>query len=423
MYFWYKLLTYLFYPFTPFFLFLRKLKKKEHSIRYKEKLSQINTPRGEGFLIWFHVVSVGEAISILPLIENFEQDEKIKRILITSITVSSAEVLKKKFNKNTKVIHQFLPLDIPKFVKNFLKHWSPNLSIFIDSEIWPNLIFQIKERNIPLLMVNGRITKKTFSRWKFSKNFSKKIFEKFDLCIAANNETENYLKILGAQNIKNYGNLKFANTKLNSNNNLNSAFLNKIKNRKIWCAASTHPSEEIFCAKTHLMLKKNYNNILTIIIPRHVDRIKTINDELSNLNLTISLFSKFDQMNTDTDILLIDSYGEASKFYNISKCVFLGKSLIKSLINDGGQNPIEPSRLGCKIFHGPNVSNFTEIYEYLKSLGVAEQVSSPEELIQSLDEEFKEDKANNNQAIEKIDNYGLNILNNVIKEIKIYINT
>ena len=423
MYFWYKLLTYLFYPFAPFFLFLRKLKKKEHPIRYKEKLSQINTPRGEGFLIWFHVASVGEAMSILPLIENFEQDGKIKRILITSITLSSAEVLKKKFNKNTKVIHQFLPFDILKYVKKFLKHWSPNLSIFIDSEIWPNLIFQIKERNIPLLMVNGRISKKTFSRWKFSKNFSKKIFEKFDLCIVANNETENYLKILGAQNIKNYGNLKFANTKLNSNNNLNAAFLNKIKNRKIWCAASTHPSEEIFCAKTHLMLKKNYNNILTIIIPRHVDRIKTINDELSNLNLTISLFSKFDQMNIDTDILLIDSYGETSKFYNISKCVLLGKSLIKSSTNDGGQNPIEPSRLGCKIFHGPNVSNFTEIYEYLKSLGVADQVSSPEELNQSLVEEFKEDKANNNQVIEKIDNYGLNILNNVIKEIKIYINT
>jgi len=423
MYYWYKLLTYLFYPFASFFLFLRKLKKKEHPTRYKEKLSQINTPRGGGFLIWFHVASVGEAMSILPLIENFEQDEKIKKILITSITVSSAEVLKKKFNKNTKVIHQFLPLDIPKFAKKFLKHWSPNLSIFIDSEIWPNLIFQIKENRIPLLMVNARISKKTFSRWKFSKNFSKKIFEKFDSCIVANNETENYLKILGAQNIKNYGNLKFANTKLNSNNNLNSAFLNKIKNRKIWCAASTHPSEEIFCAKTHLMLKKNYNNILTIIIPRHVDRIKTINDELSNLNLTISLFSKFDQMNIDTDILLIDSYGETSKFYNISKCVLLGKSLIKSPTNGGGQNPIEPSRLGCKIFHGPNVSNFTEIYEYLKSLGVADQVSNPEELNQSLVEEFKEDKANNNQVIEKIDNYGLNILNNVIKEIKIYINT
>ena len=127
-------------------------------------------------MIWFHVASVGEAMSILPLIENFEQDGKIKRILITSITVSSAEVLKKKFNKNTKVIHQFLPFDILKYVKKFLKHWSPNLSIFIDSEIWPNLIFQIKENRIPLLMVNARISKKTFSRWKFSKIFRSQKF-------------------------------------------------------------------------------------------------------------------------------------------------------------------------------------------------------------------------------------------------------
>ena len=149
MYIWYKLLTYLFYPFAPFFLFLRKLKKKEHSIRYREKLSHINISRGEGFLVWFHVASVGEAMSILPLIENFEQDGKIKRILITSITVSSAEVLKKKFNKNTKVIHQFLPFDILKYVKKFLKHWAPNLSIFIDSEIWPNLILQINEKKFP----------------------------------------------------------------------------------------------------------------------------------------------------------------------------------------------------------------------------------------------------------------------------------
>ena len=175
MYFWYKFFTYLFYPFAPSYLYFRKLRKKEDLIRYKEKLSKINISRDGGFLIWFHVASVGEAMSIFPLIENFEQDKKIKIILITSITVSSAEVLKKKFNKNTKVIHQFLPFDIPKFVKKFLKHWSPNLSIFIDSEIWPNLIFQIKERSIPLLMVNGRISKKTFLKWKSSKKFSKKL--------------------------------------------------------------------------------------------------------------------------------------------------------------------------------------------------------------------------------------------------------
>ena len=417
MYFWYKLLTYLFYPFTPFFLFLRKLKKKEHPIRYKEKLSQINTPRGEGFLIWFHVASVGEAMSILPLIENLEQEQKIKKILITTITLSSAEVLQKRLSENKKIVHQFLPFDIPIFVNKFLNHWSPNLSIFVESEIWPNLIFQIKKRNIPLLLVNGRITKKTFNRWNLLKNFSKKIFEKFDLCLVANTESENFLKILGVQNIKNYGNLKFTNTKINSKKSLDSILINKIEGRKIWCAASTHPTEEIFCAETHLKLKKIYNNILTIIIPRHVNRVRKIKDDLSNLNLKIVSYSSFNKMSIDTDILVIDTYGEASKFFNVSKCVFLGGSLIKH----GGQNPIEPSRLGCKIFHGPNVNNFTEIYEYLKSLGVANKIHSPEELNQSLVEELKSNKADNDEIIEKIENYGQNILNNVIKELKKYI--
>ena len=146
MYFWYKFLTYLIYPFAHLYLFIRKIKKKEHPTRYIEKLSQINKPRNKGFLVWCHVASVGEAMSILPLIEKFEQEEKINKILITTITLSSARVLQKKFNQNTKIIHQFLPLDIIKFVSKFLEHWSPNLSIFIDSEIWPNLIFQIKKK-------------------------------------------------------------------------------------------------------------------------------------------------------------------------------------------------------------------------------------------------------------------------------------
>ena len=150
MYFWYKLLTYLFYPFAPIYLYFRKLRKKEDLSRYKEKLSKINIPRDDGFLIWFHVASVGEAMSILPLIENCIQEQKINKILITSITLSSGKLLEKKFNQNGKVIHQFLPLDVPILTNKFLKHWKPNLSIFIDSEIWPNLILQINKKNIPL---------------------------------------------------------------------------------------------------------------------------------------------------------------------------------------------------------------------------------------------------------------------------------
>ena len=230
MYFWYKFFTYLFYPFAPFYLYFRKLRKKEDFIRYKEKLSKINIPRDNGFLIWFHIASVGEAMSILPLIESCLEEKKIDKILLTSITLSSGKILEKKFSQNTKVIHQFLPLDISVLTKKFLEHWRPNLSIFIDSEIWPNLILQINEKKIPLLLINGRITKKTFNRWKLIINFAKKIFGKFDLCLASNKESEHFLKILGAKNIKNHGNIKFAESKENLKNKLDVYLLNKINN-------------------------------------------------------------------------------------------------------------------------------------------------------------------------------------------------
>ena len=421
MYFWYRLFTYLFYPFAPIYLYFRKIKKKEDSISYKEKLSRIETAREEGFLIWFHVASVGEAMSILPLIESCIEEKKIDKILLTSITLSSGNVLKKRFSQNVKVFHQFLPLDISVWTNKFLDHWKPNLSIFIDSEIWPNLISQISKKKIPLLLINARITKKSFDRWKLIIGFAKKIFEKFDLCIASNKESESFLKILGAKNIKNYGNLKFSKIKTELNNKLDSDFLIKIENRKIWCGASTHPTEEILCAKSHLKIKEKYKNILTIIIPRHIDRIKTIYEELSKLNLKIVLSSNLSQVDAKTDVILVDSYGESLKFYNISKYVFLGKSLTTSLTKDSGQNPIEPARLGCKIFHGPYVSNFAEIYKYFNELGISKEVNSSNELSLSLVEEFKDNKPKNPEIAEKIETYCQNILNNVTMKIKKYI--
>ena len=147
MYYWYKFFTYLFYPFAPIYLYFRKIRKKEDAIRFKEKLSKINISRDNGFLLWFHVASVGEAMSILPLIENCIDEKKINKILITSITLSSGKILEKRYSKNSKVIHQFLPLDVPIFINKFLDHWKPNLSVFIDSEIWPNLILQISKKN------------------------------------------------------------------------------------------------------------------------------------------------------------------------------------------------------------------------------------------------------------------------------------
>jgi len=421
MYIWYRFFTYLFFIFAPIYLFFRKIRKKEDAIRYKEKLSKINIARQEGFLVWFHIASVGEAMSILPLVDKFIQEKKISKILITSITLSSGKILEKKFSEVDKVIHQFLPLDVTHLTNKFLNHWQPNLSIFVDSEIWPNLIINISKKKIPLILINARITKKSFVRWKFISNFAKKVFKKFDLCIASNKESENFLKILGAKNVLNYGNLKFSNIKTNLNKKLDLDFLEKIKNRKVWCAASTHPTEEVLCAKSHLKIKKNYNNILTIIIPRHINRVEKIKIELLKLNLKIVLASELDQIDSKTDILIVDSYGETLKFFNISKNVFLGKSLVASLIKDGGQNPIEPARLGCNILHGPYISNFAEAYDYLKKLGVTREVNSSDELSMALIEEFKKDKAKNAEIVAKIENYGQNILNNVIIELKKYI--
>ncbi len=421
MYFCYKFITYLLYPFASIYLHVRKLRKKESPQRYKEKISKITSPRGDGFLIWFHVASVGEAMSILPLINNYIHDEKVNKILITTITLSSSKVLEKRFSNNTKIVHQFLPLDITFFVDKFLNHWKPNLSIFIDSEIWPNLIFQIKIKKIPLLLINARITRKSFFRWKLVIGFAKKIFEKFDLCIASNKESEKFLKFLGAKNIKNHGNLKFSNIKNDIDKKLNSNLIDKFYNRKIWCAASTHPTEEIICAEAHIKVKKHYNNIFTIIIPRHIDRAEKIKKNLLNLNLKVVLLSDSYQLDSNTDILIVNSYGEALKFYNISRNVFLGKSLIKSLTNDSGQNPIEAARLGCKIYHGPNVSNFEEIYKYLGDLNMTKVVQNSDELALSLVEEFRDNISKNAEITKKIENYGQNILNNVIIELKKYI--
>ena len=180
-------------------------------------------------------------------------------------------------------------------------------------------------------------------------------------------------------------------------------------------------NEELLCGTTHFKIKKKHDNVLTIIIPRHINRVNKISDDLLKLNLKVILFSNIDQMSDETDVILVDSYGETLKFFNVSKYVFVGKSFVESLKNDSGQNPIEAARLGCKIYHGPNVSNFKEIYDHFNTLGITKKVNNPEELSLSLIGEFNDDKPKNYQVVSKIENYGHNIFNNVNAELKKYI--
>ena len=358
----YKLLTNVVCFFAPVILKIRTYRKKEDENRYAEKLCIINKKRPQGRLVWFHAASVGELLSVIPLLEKLEKNETIRTILFTTSTLSSSKIFEKKI-KSKKIIHQFFPFDKNIFAKKFLDHWLPNLVIFIESEIWPNFIFNIKNKKIPLILLNARITFETYIRWKKIPNFARLIFSSFDMCLSQNKETEKYLKNLGAKKINNLGNLKFSKSKLTLSEKLNKNILKMFQYKKIWCASSTHDSEEIFCSKIHIELKKKIKNIILIIIPRHVHRCDEIVKELNKMNLKVFVHGSKSKLNRNIDIYLVNTFGETQKFFNISNFVFLGGSII----NHGGQNPIEAARMGCKIYHGPHTSNFREVYSYLNS--------------------------------------------------------
>ncbi len=409
MFFFYKILINLVFFFSPIIIIFRIFKGKEDASRFKEKIGFFSKKRNEGKLIWFHGASVGEIQSIVPLIERFEKNKKIKQILITSNTVSSSFIIKNvKFKKT---IHQFFPIDCNFVSEKFLNYWKPTKAFFIDSEIWPNTINNLYKRNIPIFLLNGRITKKSFRRWKFFSYFAKSIFGKFYLCLSSNIETKKYLKKLGAKNIKLIGNLKFSQSE-NEKNNLDKNLINLINSKKTWCASSTHYNEEEFCGKAHIRLKKKFKDILTIIIPRHINRINSIKADLNNLDLKIHLDEPKKKVSPDTDIYLVNSYGKTKLFYKVCKNIFLGGSLIKH----GGQNPLEATRYGCRILHGPNVSNFREIYKFLNKKKLSKKISNQDQLINFVIKYFNSEN-NSKKIIKDLHLIGINILNKTYREI------
>ena len=311
-------------------------------------------------------------MSIIPLIRYYEKKKSINKILITSNTLSSSKIIKKlKFKKT---IHQFFPIDHFSIVKKFLNFWKPNIAIFIDSEIWPAMFKELNKRNIPLLLLNARITKKSYRRWKILKNFSQSVFKNITKAYPQNNETKYFLKKLNFTNIKILGNLKFIENKLHNRsiNNLNLKF----KNYKIWVAASTHDGEELFCARAHLKLKKKISKLITIIIPRHIDRVSEILSQFKKLNLKVLLHSSRRKNLKDIDIYLVNTFGESKNFYNIASSVFLGKSITVK----GGQNPLEAIHHDAQILHGPFVDNFKEVYKFLKSLKASKEIKNVNQL-------------------------------------------
>ena len=409
MFFIYKILINLVFFFSPLIIIFRIFKGKEDKIRFKEKIGFFSKKRNEGNLIWFHGASVGEIQSIIPLIERFEKNKEIHQILITSNTVSSSFIVQNL--KLKKTLHQFFPIDCNFVSKKFLNYWKPSKAFFIDSEIWPNTLNNLYKRNIPIFLLNGRITNKSFNRWKVFSSFAKSIFSKFDLCLSSNIETKKFLKKLGAKKIKIIGNLKFSQSE-NEKINLNKDLLNFINSRKTWCASSTHYNEEKFCGVAHIKLKKKFKKLLTIIIPRHINRINSIKTELNNLNLKVHLDKPQKKIDPNTDIYLVNSYGKTKLFYKVCKNIFLGGSLIMH----GGQNPLEATRYGCKVLHGPNVSNFREIYRFLDKKKISRKITNQDQLINNIVKYFNS-KNNSKKIVKNLHLIGINILNKTYKEI------
>ena len=395
---------------SPIIILIRILKKKENISSLKEKFSFNSKRRVNGKLIWFHGASVGEVLSIIPIIKHYEKDKSVKQILVTSSTLSSLKVIKK-FNFK-KTVHQFYPIDHFIFNNKFINYWKPSLGIFVDSEIWPMMFQNLKYKNIPIILLNARLTKKTFSRWIKIKSFAKSVFNKITVAYPQNKETNLYLKELDVRNIITIGNLKFSENSDENLNNISKKLKSELDKKKIWVASSTHKTEEIFCAKAHLKLKKKITNLLTIIIPRHIHRANEITNQIKNLNLKIALHSSKPKNLKNVDIYLVDTFGETKKFHQIGNTVFLGGSIIKR----GGQNPLEATRFGAKILHGPNTDNFKDVYKHLKLLNISKKINTPLQLASSII--FKKNK-NSGKKIKQI---GKKILKKTINELDNLIN-
>ena len=394
MIFIYRVFINIIFLFSPFIILFRIIKKKESSKRFLEKYCFFSKKKISGNLIWIHVASVGELMSIVPLINKLENSKKIKQILVTTTTVSSSKIFKKlKFKKT---IHQFFPIDNNYLSLKFLNYWKPKLAIFVESEIWPNMLTNLKKNSIDHILLNARITNKTFKKWRKINFFAKELFQSFNAVYPQNNETDKFLKKFECKKIKRLGNL----TKI-----VDGIDKNIYKKKIIWCASSTHKSEEVISGHAHIKIKKKIKNLLTIIIPRHINRCDEIIKSLKNLNLKIHLHSSKSKVPDDVDIYLVDAYGETKKFFKISKVVFLGGSIVKH----GGQNPLEAARFGCKVLHGKYVGNFLEIYSILSKNNQSTVVNSQKKLINALIKNLNR-KNNSDIFIKKLNRTGNDIL-------------
>ncbi len=368
----YRLLTTAAAPLASTFLNYRLKQGKEHVTRLPERRGEASAARPPGRLVWLHGASVGELNAVLPLIERIRARDL--NVLVTSGTVTSAGIAEKRLPPD--VIHQFAPLDVPQFAARFLDHWKPDLGLFVESDLWPNMILAASERSVPLILVNGRLSERSFDRWKLAPRTIGALLRRFDLCLAQSSDDGARYTGLGAPRIATSGNLKLDVPAPAADEDKLAALSEAIGNRPVIAAASTHPGEEAVVIDAHRRLKHSFPGLLTMIAPRHPERGPGIAEIAKVSGLSARLRSRDQLPLPSTDIYVADTLGELGLIYRLTRIVFVGGSLV----SHGGQNPIEAIKLGAAVLHGPHVSNFAEIYDTLDAAGGAEEVTDSSKL-------------------------------------------
>jgi 3-deoxy-D-manno-octulosonic-acid transferase len=375
-------------PLILVYLAHRRRKGKEDPARFGERRGVAAAPRPDGRLVWLHAASVGEAVSTLPLVERLRRERPGTSVLVTTGTVTSARLLASRLPRDGRTLHQFVPVDRPAYVRRFLDHWRPDLAIWIESELWPTLLTETQRRGVPMLLLNARMSARSFERWRRFPAFARTVLGGFALCLAQDERQAERLRALGVPEAASVGDLKAAAPPLPADEAELDRLARAVAGRPLWLAASTHPGEEEAAAAAHraLAAAAAHPGLLTIVAPRHPSRGDAIAAMLRESGLRVARRSRGEEIAPDTDVYLADTMGEMGLFYRLAGIVFVGASLTPK----GGHNPLEPAQLDCAILHGPDMSNCAAVARALDEAGAAVAVADANALAAEIDRLLRE---------------------------------
>ena len=365
-------------PAIRYVLHRRRLAGKEDPARHGERLGVASCARPAGPLVWCHAASVGESLSILTLIGRLTEADPRLRVLVTTGTVTSAALMAERLPE--RALHQFVPVDLPDCVERFLDHWRPDLVLWVESEIWPNMLGEIRRRRLPAALINARMSERSFKRWRWFPGVIRPLLATFRVLLAQTAADAERLSRLGAAEVRGVGNLKFAALPPPADAGRLEALRRAIAGRPVWLLASSHPGEDEIAAEVHEALAPRFPGLLTMIAPRHPTRGGAIQAMLRDRGLAVARRSQGALPGPGDAVYLADTMGEMGVFYRLAPVVCVGGSFVPH----GGQNPIEPVQLGCAVLFGPCMTNFAEITAELLASGAAREAGDRARLIEAV---------------------------------------